>query len=448
MKHPFSVLFLSLSLLPPVLHGAGMDCRRGASVPEKAICTDDGLRGLDAHLGKVYAQALRYDPASAKALRDSQRQWLQRRNDCGEERACLEHSQRQRIDALLAIQTPAAKEAVVAMGELQRTLEVAARENPEFPLERALAAFPQPPAATDFANRDEDGGGARFPSQRPDGVSTDEWSALLHSEIETEGENGNVSYRLLDLDGDGLRDLVIDAYSGGTGLYSHVGVRRRQGGHFVGNQPSWEEESYLYSLNGRGANQDAYWLTIRGRIYVLYRDSRYAVDNLYLLDPLERRVLLPRLALRYRYTLDVPRTQENPESGLSTSLEETLRKELLQALDSVDTGQAHDTGPSSEPLCPIPPSAPEASRGEYHGFGPGHYSMEIVANLAVWLGGECHVGQMIDWFGSYDRTSGLSARLLLRKPAGEGSERDFQVSAKRRFERLSSSIDTLESSND
>ncbi|AXS91090.1 hypothetical protein CAZ19_23825 [Pseudomonas aeruginosa] len=78
----------------------------------------------------------------------------------------------------------------------------------------------------------------------------------------------------------------------------------------------------------------------------------------------------------------------------------------------------------------------------------GHYNMEIVANLAVWLGGECHVGQMIVWFGSYDRTSGLSARLLLRKPANEGSERDFQVSAKRRFERLSSSIDTLESGND
>lgn len=54
--------------------------------------------------------------------------------------------------------------------------------------------------------------------------------------------------------------------------------------------------------------------------------------------------------------------------------------------------------------------------------------MEIVANLAVWLGGECHVGQMIDWFGSYDRTSGLSARLLLRKPANEGSERDFGYS--------------------
>ena len=56
--------------------------------------------------------------------------------------------------------------------------------------------------------------------------------------------------------------------------------------------------------------------------------------------------------------------------------------------------------------------------------------MEIVANLAVWLGGECQVGQMIDWFGSYDRTSGLSARLLLRKPANEGSERDFQVACR------------------
>lgn len=73
--------------------------------------------------------------------------------------------------------------------------------------------------------------------------------------------------------------------------------------------------------------------------------------------------------------------------------------------------------------------------------------MEIVANLAVWLGGECQVGQMIDWFGSYDRTSGLSARLPLRKPANEGLS-GICVSAKRRFERLSSSIDTLESGND
>lgn len=81
---------------------------------------------------------------------------------------------------------------------------------------------------------------------------------------------------------------------------------------------------------------------------------RCAVVNLYLLAPLERRiypVVSPGAIATRR---DVPCTQVNPVSGLSTSLEEILRKELLQTLDSVDTGQA---GPS--------PSAPKASHGEH-----------------------------------------------------------------------------------
>lgn len=48
----------------------GLPARR--FVPEKTICTDVGLRGLDIHLGEVYAQAPRSDPASAKALRCGQ----------------------------------------------------------------------------------------------------------------------------------------------------------------------------------------------------------------------------------------------------------------------------------------------------------------------------------------------------------------------------------------
>ncbi len=76
---------------------------------------------------------------------------------------------------------------------------------------------------------------------------------------------------------------------------------------------------------------------------------RCAVVNLYLLAPLERRiypVVSPGAIATRR---DVPCTQVNPVSGLSTSLEE-----ILQTLDSVDTGQA---GPS--------PSAPKASHGEH-----------------------------------------------------------------------------------
>lgn len=46
--------------------------------------------------------------------------------------------------------------------------------------------------------------------------------------------------------------------------------------------------------------------------------------------------------------------QDNPVSDLPTSLEEILRKELLQTLDSVDTGQARPS-----------PSAPKASQGEH-----------------------------------------------------------------------------------
>ena len=51
---------------------------------------------------------------------------------------------------------------------------------------------------------------------------------------------------------------------------------------------------------------------------------------------------------------DVPCTQDNPVSDLPTSLEEILRKELWQTLDSVDTGQARPS-----------PSAPKASQGEH-----------------------------------------------------------------------------------
>ncbi|WP_124199486.1 hypothetical protein [Pseudomonas aeruginosa] len=166
MKHPFSVLFLSLSLLLPVLHGAGMDCRRAASIPEKAICADDSPRGLDARLGEVYAQALRSDPATAKAQRAASG------SGCSDATTAATSANAWSTPngnastlCSLSRRRPRKKRSPAwAMGELQRALEVAARENPEFPLERALAVFPQPSATTDFANRDEDGGGVRFPS--------------------------------------------------------------------------------------------------------------------------------------------------------------------------------------------------------------------------------------------------------------------------------------------
>lgn len=88
----------------------------------------------------------------------------------------------------------------------------------------------------------------------------------------------------------------------------------------------------------------------RHRAPIRRPQRRCAVVNLYLPAPLERRVSPGAIATRR----DVPCTQDNPVSGLSTSLEEILRKELWQTLDSVDTGQERPS-----------PSAPKTSHGEH-----------------------------------------------------------------------------------
>ncbi|MDK8013896.1 DUF1176 domain-containing protein, partial [Escherichia coli] len=58
-------------------------------------------------------------------------------------------------------------------------------------------------------------------------ISDDEWQAFLQSDISADSENGKVSFTLVDLDGDGRRDLIIDSYVGGTGLFSYTGVLKR-----------------------------------------------------------------------------------------------------------------------------------------------------------------------------------------------------------------------------
>ncbi len=77
-------------------------------------------------------------------------------------------------------------------------------------------------------------------------------------------KNGKVSFTLIDLDGDGKRDLIIDSYVGGTGLFSYTGVLKRGDSAFesVNNADSNDDDNFdagvpgaLYSINDRGANQ-------------------------------------------------------------------------------------------------------------------------------------------------------------------------------------------------
>ncbi len=87
-------------------------------------------------------------------------------------------------------------------------------------------------------------------------------------------ENGKVSFTLVDLDNDGKRDLIIDSYIGGTGLFSY-GVAEAGDNTFdtVDNSDTDDDDDFdagvpgaLFSLNGRGANQWNQWVRINGGV--------------------------------------------------------------------------------------------------------------------------------------------------------------------------------------
>ena len=318
---------------------------------------------------------------------------------------------------------------MAALEALHQAMEAARRTDPELPYDKVIDNLRIRSGTASFSNEPDarDGSMGRFPRKRPAGVSAAEWRALLASRIDGGGENGRASYMLLDLDGDGQRDLVIDTYTGGTGMYSSIRALRQTADRFsvpgappAQAAPAAEEQpdaAYLYALNGRGGNQGADWIRLGGRVYAVYRDSRYGVDNIYLLRPWHGRGQVPRLVVRYRYALAVPVDQPGRE-GQATRLAPALHRALEQAAAlaaaRADTPPAQDP----EPLCPLPADAPDEVRDAYSRYGPGHYTFEIVADVPVLVGAECHIGQLRNWFGGYTPGKGLDAQLCVR-PAEE-----------------------------
>ncbi|GAA5786968.1 lysozyme inhibitor LprI family protein [Chitiniphilus shinanonensis] len=423
---------------------AGIDCAAARTVVDSTICARPELRLMDRDVAGLYRQLQREPTVDGVALRQAQRRWLTQRDACGAEADCLlqRHVERSAaLDLQLHVARAYQPDGVdrAAMRQLRDAVAAAMARDEEFPLETALAAFALPPErVTRFHNvrppdapEDAD---ARFPSERPAGVTPDEWRVLRASQVEGGGESGNAGYELIDLDGDGDRDLLIDSYQGGTGLWSYAIALERRGGRFVAParaRPAAGEagDESLYAINGRGGNQQATWVRLQGRVYTALRDSVYGSDRLYLLRPLRTLALVPRLTVDYRYHFTVPR-QQRPEAGQPPYL---LDEQRLAALNQAvaDPDAFHAGPPADGPLCPIPPGTPEENQADWYGFGPGHYSFEVIADLPVWLDGACHVGQLIDWFGQYDRTHGLSAQLQIKKPGSPGQETLYELSARR-----------------
>lgn len=93
-------------------------------------------------------------------------------------------------------------------------------------LNKVAEQFPLTGHITDFTLTYADDTLITTSKPSPD-ISDDEWQAFLRSSISADSENGKVSFTLIDLDGDGKRDLIIDSYVGGTGLFSYTGVLKR-----------------------------------------------------------------------------------------------------------------------------------------------------------------------------------------------------------------------------
>jgi hypothetical protein len=314
--------------------------------------------------------------------------------------------------------------------DLQALIVASGRQHPEWPLHEALKRVRLARPSTSFGNEPSEDGRV-FPSARPRGVSKPEWQALKASGIYADGENGMGSYTLIDLDGDGHRDQIVNTYIGGTGLYNGIDVYRWSKGRFVSRHPlarRQDDAVPLYTTNGRGGNQDAVWIWARGRPYAAY------------IDFADRQKVMS-LTVRYRYRLQLlkPNPAQSPSGvPLAPPLSAAQQLSVQRALDAL----ARDTkalGPMLEhPICPPVATAgtDEVEASQY--FGPGHYTFEIVADMPVHMPEGCRSGRLVDWFGRYRAGQGLYAQLWLMTSPQDQTYDSYEVMGRRQFVSVSS----------
>ena len=445
-----TLLSLACAALPAAVHAAGMDCKRAATATEKAICADPSLVERDARMSDTYSQLLGAAPAAASAEREAQRVWLRYRNQCGTNVDCLRDAYDTRYGVLsTSLQAATAYKPDdtdrQAAEDLRTAIAEEMKTDPEFPLEKALKRFRiAATEMTEFENEPvpNSDNPPEFPRKRPKGVTEEEWRALKTAVPVSEGENGRTSYALIDLDGDGKRDLIVDDYIGGTGLFTYVSTSRQAGGKFV-------DGTEMYSLNGRGGNQDGSWVRLRGRIYAAYRVGYFGEDTLYLKRALKAAGQVPAVTVRYHYDLQVPKQQPSQDGKSTTTLDDKLHAALVKALPDVTVAQDRDPNwTGKDPICPVPAGTSEDDAEAYRSFGPGHYSFEIVADFPVQKDGVCHIGRLMDWYGSYDGKEGLGADLVVRRAnAPESDPVTYSVRGKRKATAVTTSVKPVEGDN-
>ncbi|MTH47107.1 DUF1176 domain-containing protein [Intestinirhabdus alba] len=307
-----------------------------------------------------------------------------------------------------------------ALKLLQYAITEQQKTTPQLDLHKIIEQFPLTGQITAFDLSYAEG--SPQPATKPsDDISNDEWLAFSQSAISAESEHGQVSFVLVDLDNDGKRDLIINSYAGGTGLFSYTGVLRRSGGKFlpvVEDNDDFGVTGALFSENGRGANQWGQWVRINGQVYALWFNGVFGEDNVYLLRPFSADDKVPVITIRYRYAFNTIDTAQEEYAALP-ALNEKDKSALLKTLETMQDRLLKDLPPDqpATAICPIPKgtSAEEAER--YYSGVAGHYTIETVALIPVWLHEQCYIGTVFSHYGFY--SAGVDATVVLKSPREE-----------------------------
>jgi uncharacterized protein len=432
------------------------DCSRAMSPTETTICSQAELKRRDDQLTTVFLRLMHVAPARTVELRASQLRWLTKRDQCGEDQACIGQRYEERVTelrkqlhGLLAYKPDDLDRA--ALEDLKQTVDAIRQSDTEFPLEKALDQFRLRDGITSFEGGDKadaDTDAASLPHQRPDGVTEDEWQALKVSGPFSDGAAIEVDYTLVRVEGEPHRALFVTTLDNGSGVYSYSTVWLRRGDRFVSvlsartrqraaNEDDDIAEASLLSFQGKGANQTSQWVRLRGRVYAAYINSEFGEDDVYLVRPLTFLDRAPQLTVRYRYHLMVPRGQKRDSPDRVELLDALLYAALNAAVKpttgpfSSDTPVVQGRRDDRKPLCPIPARVTGDDRENYFNYGPSDGSVEIIDDTSVSVNGTCYLARLIDNFGSYLPDQGLMAQISIRVPQGAETERDFAVRGKR-----------------
>lgn len=261
----------------------------------------------------------------------------------------------------------------------------------------------------------------------PEGVIPQEWRALQNTLtpqfLDTvPSEHGDFLAELRDLDDDGVRDLVLDSYTGGTGLFSetHVAQLLPDAARFA------FQDGAGYSINGRGSDQDTSWVFVNGKTYLAYRDGDYWGDSVSLtrvLDPTPR--AQPALLLRYAYTHQIAEPTQpaapDDQPALAQQAWRAAHPKLIQAIRQ-----------KLAALARMEPLSPEHTRFKRDALcsdersplrGPGHYTFDTVFDFSVRDAGQCYEVSLIAFRSSYMPTP-LSAVLWIYQGAQDATGAD------------------------